>query len=73
MSSLPSITTRYTSSKEKPILADNLSSPDAIKDLRESGCQALVPESSLDRFTSSRQELFYVGGAVGSVEFSGFK
>lgn len=44
-----------------------------IQDLRESGCQALVHGSSLDRFRSSRQELSYVGGAVSSVEFSGFK
>lgn len=59
--------------KEKPTLADNFSSADAIQDLRDSGCQALVHESALDRFRSSRQELFYVGGAVSSVEFSGFK
>lgn len=59
--------------KENPPLADKLSCADAIQDVRESGCQALVHESSPDRFTSSRQELFYVGGAVSFVEFSGFK
>lgn len=55
---------------EKPTLAD---SAGAIQDLRESGCQALVPASSLDRFRGYRQEILYVGGAVSSVEFSGFK